>query len=321
MIHKAWASPTFRKILLWTSSVGFLLIFVWLAIRFDALTLLGQIDLAFILILIGLSVLYLLQRVLATKILVRGMGYDVPFKGMYLTITASLPTNYTTPAKAGIPVRLALFKEFLGIPVSVGMASVFMETALGLVLAAIIAFVGTIHLFRHYLPGFEVVLLLLTAGIVVFYFLPIPAVARLSHRFSGKYLQRIVDFFTKFRDSIKLISWWTFSVIVVLQVMRIVVRTLATYAILLQFGVNVSVLALLYVQTISGTIGILSMLPVGLGAKDISAVVLMAQIGVPSDVAVLAAAMDRLLWTLVPFGLGIVSLNALGNEWVQKIGE
>jgi uncharacterized protein (TIRG00374 family) len=317
-MRKAWSSPTFRRIVLWTLSVGFLLMFVWLAIRFDTLALLGQLDPLLVLILIALSVLYLLQRVLATKILLRGMGYDVPFKGMYLAITASLPTNYTTPAKVGVPIRLALFKEFLGIPVSVGMASVFMETALGLVIAAIIAFFGTIHLFRHFLPGFEVVMLLLMAGIVVMYFLPIPAVSRPSHRFLGKYLQRMTDFVTKFRDSIRLTSRSTLLVIVVLQLMRIVIRTLATYAILLQFNVNVSMLALLYIQAISGTIGMLSMLPMGLGARDLSSVVLMTQIGVPGDVAVLAAAMDRLLWTLVPFGLGVVSVNALGNRWLQK---
>jgi uncharacterized membrane protein YbhN (UPF0104 family) len=62
----------------------------------------------------------------------------------------------------------------------------------------------------------------------------------------------------------------------------------------------------------------LSMLPVGLGARELSFVFLLAKVGVPGEVAAFTAAITRIMWTLVPFLLGIISVNILGAKWVRE---
>jgi uncharacterized protein (TIRG00374 family) len=83
-------------------------------------------------------------------------------------------------------------------------------------------------------------------------------------------------------------------------------------------GAPSSVIDLLFIQAISGIIGIISMLPMGIGAKDTSLVVLMTQVGVPQSTALIAVLVDRTLWTLVPLVVGIISANILGVSNLMK---
>ena len=103
-----------------------------------------------------------------------------------------------------------------------------------------------------------------------------------------------------------------------LYLVRLAVRAFCIYLVLQDLGVRSSVLDLVFVQSISGVIGIVSMLPMGIGAKDVSLTVLMVQIGVPHSVALAAALIDRTLWTFVPLVVGIVSANILGIARVVR---
>ena len=77
-------------------------------------------------------------------------------------------------------------------------------------------------------------------------------------------------------------------------------------------------LDLVFVQSISGVIGILSMLPMGIGAKDASLTVLIIQLGVDRQVALVGVLVDRFLWTFVPLIAGIISANILGISDMMK---
>jgi uncharacterized protein (TIRG00374 family) len=88
------------------------------------------------------------------------------------------------------------------------------------------------------------------------------------------------------------------------------------------FGPPPSVLALLAVLTISVTAGNLSMIPMGLGVRDASFTVLLAQLGVPNEIALSVAVIQRLFSPGWPLLLGLISTNVLGvSEIVQASRE
>ena len=107
--------------------------------------------------------------------------------------------------------------------------------------------------------------------------------------------------------------------VIFLYLVRVAAREFCLFFVLRDMQVSVSVLDLVFVQSISGILGILSMLPMGIGVKDASQVVLMTQLGVPQSEALIAALIDRALWTFVPLVAGIISVNILGvNELLRR---
>lgn len=312
-------SEKVKKGLIWVATASFSALFLWFAVQNGALRLLGQLGVWPVILLISIAVLYLLESVVTTKILLRGMKFNVPFKGLYLVQTASMPANYTTPTKIGLPIRLLLYKKFFNIPYSAGTASIALESMIGIGVGTIIAFIGIFQLFGELLPNFQ---LLWVFGILTIVLLGLIAVTRpfalLTRHFSNSKFDRFIRFAKGFKESLKTVPiialFWVFFLLLV----RIITRVLVVYFLLWHFSSQISLLEVLYIQSISGLVGIFSMLPMGLGVQEISYVALLSKVGVPRDVSLLVAIIDRTMWTLVPFILGMISANRIGLQWVTK---
>lgn len=305
--------------LVWILTIALLAAFVWFLISNRVWRQAGQLGPLLTIGLIGLAVLYQLQIVLGTRILLAGMGQLIPFRNLYLVYTASLPANYTTPAKIGMPLRILLYNRVLDIPVSVGTASIALESVIGLGITTPIALVGAWHLFHERLsvPYTELLLLLLIVGTVLL-------LARIGvhlpffDRPVNSRLQRLGCFVEKVRMSVQQVTRAALLGFVLLMFIRIIIRVLIIYVILSRLGYEISPLALLYVQSIAGLIGIVSMLPMGLGAKEFGFVALLSSLTISTNAGALVATADRVLWTVVPFILGIISVNRLGQRWAEK---
>lgn len=315
-------SKSAKQGIVWALTLIFLAIFLSFLFRNDTWKLLSQLGFTSAIVLISIALLYLLESVLAIKVLLQGMGYNVPYKNLYLVLTASMPANYTTPTKLGIPIRILLYKRFLAIPYSVGTASIALETVIGLGITLIIAFIGAFHLLQAYVLGIQLLLvfmllvvitLLLIKFVGVFFFL--------RDRVSGKLFQRFAGFWIAFKESIKATSFSALCGVVLLLFIRIFVRVIVTYVILGIFSYQISILELLYIQSIAGIISMISMLPMGLGAQELSIVALLTSVGIPPDAGALIALIERGMWTLVPFVLGLISANRLGLQWVGEVSE
>jgi uncharacterized protein (TIRG00374 family) len=315
LIFSVFAKQTLR----WGLTVCLLIFFFNFLLHQYIWTLLNQMGGWPSIILAGTAILYLLETILSTKILLRSMGYRVRYSDLYLVWTASLPANYTTPSKVGIPFRLFLYKNRLNIPLSVGTASIALESIIGIGVVAAISAIGIFHLFQELESDFYVSLLIFLVLTVTVIFGHKYARPLLLHdRFANKYLERILRFGVNFRSSINQASLKAIMFFIFLLLIRLAIRVAATYFVLLQLDFEISAVTLLYVETISGLVGMVSMLPVGLGARELSFVFLLTRVGVQGNIAAFTAVITRIMWTLVPFLLGIISVNILGAKWVRE---
>jgi len=307
--------PWFIGLLIFLSLIGV----YYVARRIDW-AVVGEINSWLLGVLLVVSVLYMLVNALSTWVLLRGMGYAPHFGRLYLVVTAGLSTNYITPVKAGIPVRLWLYKSLLEIPVSSGSASVVIETTLGMCIGAILSLWGIQSALRQYdIRIYLLALSIIAAGGAVSLFFYPQLLKAFGKLLPSRHADRINGWAKRFFESIKTIPGWTLVKVIFLYLVRVAARAFCLFFILRDMQVSVSVLDLVFVQSISGILGILSMLPMGIGVKDASQVVLMTQLGVPQSEALIAALIDRALWTFVPLVAGIISVNILGvNELLRR---
>lgn len=261
-----------------------------------------------------IALLYMLVNTLSTWLVLRGMGYSTPFHRLFLVITSCLSTNYMTPVKAGIPIRLWLYKAMMKIPVAVGSATMVIETTLGWVIGTMLSLLGAQLILRQtdMWPYVTALSIFTTSFIILLLIYPQIFGSVVRKGFPSEYATRIINWGHRFLESIRTVPLWTATSVVILYFLRLSARAFCLHVILKDMGILSSVIDLVFIQSISGIVGIMSLLPMGLGAKDISLNVLMIQIGIPREIALVGVLIDRLLWTMIPLVVGLVSANVIG---------
>ena len=66
-------------------------------------------------------------------------------------------------------------------------------------------------------------------------------------------------------------------------------------------------------------IGAVSMIPMGLGTRDLSMVFYLSSFGVPSDVAIVITAIQRVITTGLGYLLGLVASGIIGINYIKSL--
>ena len=269
--------------------------------------------------LLVLSILSILIYVLSLRILLDGMGYKTSLRSVYLILTSSLATNYVNPVKIGLPLRAYLYKKVLDIPLSVGSASLGIEIFTQIFLLSIVSVIAIMNLFTDYsikIPLFAITLLLILFFCVIF-FEPTKLKKYTNRLPFENAINRLIDLGKSFQDGIKQAEKKSLLLFSFLIFLMYIISAIRLFVILQIFGVGITPLHVVYVQFISGLLATVSMIPMGLGVKDASIVVLLMELSVPNEVAILAALIERTLTTGLNFVLGAVSASALGIKFLE----
>ncbi len=284
-------------------------------------TMFRQVGLLYLALILLLSALSTGFYALSVYILVRISGHKTTFVKSYLVLTTSLSANYVTPIKAGIPLRIYLYKHFMDIPIATGTALIAVETMVGILTPAVIAVAGIALIF----PSMGLVIPTALISILVVGLL---IVLRVRVENLQLYLARFpfLSFVARFIGFVERVQWALrqLPVAKILQVVLLVavmlgLHSMRLWLVLSILGFRVSPLALLAVLTISLTAGNLSMIPMGLGVRDASFTLLLTQLGIPSEIALAAAVIQRLFSPGWPLLLGLISANILGvSELVKR---
>lgn len=270
----------------------------------------------YILFLLTLSIF---TYVLSLHILLAGMGYKKPIKSLYLILTSSLATNYVNPIKIGLPLRVYLYKKVLNIPLSIGTASLGIEIFNQIFLLSIVSIIAIVNLFTDYsikIPLLAISLLLLATCLVIF-FEP-TKLKRYTNRlpFENR-INKLIDVGNSFQEGIKQTDKKSLLLFSFLLFVMYIISAIRLFVILQIFGVGINPLHVVYVQFISGLLATVSMIPMGLGVKDASIVFLLMKLGVPNEIAVSVALIERTLTTGLGFVLGAISASALGIKFFK----
>ncbi len=307
-----------RKFILFSISLACIVLFYYCIVQFSW----SELTEFSILTIINLLLLTIAGTVLYVSLILfqaRRLEYDPSFLQTYLVLTSSLTANYITPVKIGIPIRIFLYKEIMGINVTDGSSMVTIEIIVGLFLPAIISVIGLPVLF----PGHNVFpifffFLVFFCGIVFFLKLDKKSSIFSSKIFSLKIFQKIQMFIFDFRNSLHRFSPLDIMLIVGIDAVMLFLQTFRLMLVIDAFGYGTTFVVSLIILVASITVGNVSMLPMGLGARDISFTVLLCQAGVPAGVAVACAATQRLFSPGWPLLLGIISSNYLGVSTLIK---
>ena len=309
-----------RRLLAWLVLPLTLGVGIFLLVRFyevPSAQNLSPLGIALIVVLTGLL---LLGPATAAYSILSGTDWRRSFGRLYLVVTASLAANYSTPVKVGIPLRVYLYRRFMGIGLAAGSALVGLELLLGTLVPAVIS----LSVFVLLLPAGELAVPVLVATGAV------AAVAAIAFVRSGSYDRAVAalplpgiarrvlapggDFVGAVRG-VPLRSLGAAAGIYAGMFVLVGVRTFYAFQL---FGGSMSVVELVGISAAAFTLGSISLLPMGVGVRDATLVALFVQAGADRDVAIAVAALDRLLSTGVPFLLGALSAQILGLRAVLQ---
>ncbi|WP_455392346.1 lysylphosphatidylglycerol synthase transmembrane domain-containing protein [[Eubacterium] cellulosolvens] len=169
-------------------SVVIILAMVWLANPMDLLENIRQTNLYLILLVIILYLINLLTKAFRWYLLVNSSGAKVSFNKTFPFYVIALALNNVTPGKiGGEPVRAYLLNKEAKVPIGQGIASIFAEKIMDIIVIATMAVIGAIFILPL-LPVdaariLVVVLVLVVAGIIITLYI-------VSH---GTILEKTVD--------------------------------------------------------------------------------------------------------------------------------
>lgn len=274
--------------------------------------------------LVVLAILNICAYVLAVSILLAGMGYKARVKSVYLVVTAGGTASYVSNVKLGIPARIVLYRKVLGIPTSAGTASIALEIAAW---SAAMAVIMLLPANDDLLPDdwwLALGALAGLAGVFALLFLSLPRLNKLYEKedWLTNRVKGVLTFATDFKKGILSIKKTALIPVTALVALQYLIDAFSVHLILRDLGYEVSVLSLAHIIVVSYFVGIISMMPLGLGTRDVSLTFLIMQLGVPKEVAVSCALIQRTVRLALPFALGLASANILGIKfWKRGVGD
>ncbi len=268
-----------------------------------------------------LTVLVTLGAVAVPYFILAGTDWNRSLRQLYLVVTASLAANYSTPVKAGIPLRVYLYKRFMGIGPATGSALVALELLLGFVVPALIAVFVLLLVMPE--AGLTVPMLVAAgagAALAAIAFVRSTSYDRAVARFSLPGIARRVlapggDIVTAVR-SVPLSSLGAAAGIYAAMFVLVGVRSFYAFQL---FAGSMNMTELIGISAVAFVAGSVSLLPMGIGVRDATLVALFVQAGADRDIAIAVAALDRLLSTGIPFLLGVLSAQILGLRAILKV--
>jgi uncharacterized protein (TIRG00374 family) len=131
------------------------------------LSILSKVDLTFIIGVVGLYFINICVKALRWHLLVNSSGKPVPFSKNLSFLMIGLMVNNTTPGRiAGEPVRVHLLRSRANVPVGRGLATIFAERIMDLMVLTAMALIGILFILPL-VPSSDIKILLLPFLIVI----------------------------------------------------------------------------------------------------------------------------------------------------------
>lgn len=307
-----------RKLTLWSIALSLIFGIVYYIVTKIDLSILSELSISTIIIISLLTILFIIAHVNGVRYILDGLGHSIPLKDIFLVMSSGGAATFVGDPKIGIPTRVFLFRTILKIPVSTGTASIVIETVLWLYLIALImiAPVQTIWGAKYYIASLAALLFVVMTTLTFRFF---PHIKKwLPKAYKEGRLVKTQTFINDFLESLALIKKTALLKASASFACGWFINALSLYFITKGFGVSINVFQLLYVSVFAYLVGTFSMLPMGLGARDLSLTFLLTQLGASGDIAALTAIVQRVFRTFLPLAIGVVSINILGGKQIFK---
>ena len=267
-----------------------------------------------VIVILSLAWLTISWEVLRYRIYFPQPQYAFSITKLYHVIMAALSLAYSIPINIGVPIRIFLFKQLLQIGYSVSIGIVLFDLILSYAITGGIALIGIQVLF----PTHQSIILSFSIIVVLMLLITIYSVRNINienEKSSGlfalpkKYAHWI---FLKLRPAFAQLNLKTIAINSVLFVAGIILASLRLESILLGMGEDLQLLKVAFIACIAYALGMISMIPLGFGVREITMIILLEQSGIDVDVAATSALIERLMTTGLGFCLGLFSIYHMG---------
>ncbi len=264
-----------------------------------------------LLYLVPLFLLYQFGGIAAYRAILRDAGYRVGAARLARILLSSGSLDAVGPTRTDTSARVEMLRRLAGVPRSTGASAAAVLYSVEFAITVIIAVFGL----RFFFPvmtlrtamWFAAVVGLLVALAVFFH------ASRRSPAGARRFGKRLNDFVEQMRYGIGWTTAVTLALVVGLAVARRLILAVTSHLVLDDIGNPLGFKAILCLQSSAILVGLLSMIPLGLGTKDLATFFLYMRLGLPPEVAAAIAAIERILWTVVPFLIGLVSAVFTGR--------
>ena len=209
---------------------------------------------------------------------------------LFQILFASHSFNYAGPMKLGMPVRIFLFKQILGVPYSAGIATVMATTGLDVCVMITLVIALTTWIYVSPLVGF-----ILALAIIIGF----TGLAALSHKWAFTRLERPA-WLARFLADIRNLSPFVTFCAILLSATKLLLNSVAGWIVLAGLGAATGLAKFSLVYFSSHLAGLLSFIPMGLGVKDSSVVELLGRMNTAPSISIAFIAIDRLIWSVIP---------------------
>lgn len=283
----------------------------WLLATYD-FSRLAQLSPGLMALLLALSALYCWLYGVGVAFILRSVGLARGSWRVFLVVSGGGTASYLGNIQLGIPLRLVLFNRLLAVPYAAGAACVALESAcwfglmgLGLLMA------GTVS---NTAPWVAVVLLA-ASGLLAWRF-ALPLASRVLQALPGAWkglpLARVRDLLQDLVTALADVRWGWLCAALALFCVNYAIDAVTVTMVVAQYGGTVSPWTALEAVILSYLAGLVTMVPMGIGVRDMSMVALLVRSGVDADVATTAALVQRALRTVVPLAIGVFAVHVLG---------
>lgn len=232
-------------------------------------------------------------------------GHDgILFGKLFSIFSITALVTYLLPAKLGIPIRIYLLTSRLKVRLSTVTAYLVLDGAMAYGLWILLGFAFYMS-YGESLPVEQLHFLIATVAVVM--------VLGLLFR------QRLRTLAAKLQEQFSLVSVSGLFVAIAILLLDIAGYILRHGAILAAMNVELALPLIVYVTTVSIAAGFISMLPMGLGAYDVTLIFLLTTLGVPLDSAVLVPLFNRTVNMIVSIALGL-PVSYVAGESLFSLG-
>lgn len=232
---------------------------------------------------------------------------------VYLALTSSLAVGYFLPGKLGLPARVYLYHRLFGLTVGASFGLVAWEIAVTILIPLVFSIPGLWMFYPQpwLFPLVLFLIFLIPSLVLVGFFLR-------HHGAKIRWLYKIRCLFSPLSpfvegltQTLRSLDLRTIALFSLFCFFVLLCSVWFSQLLLLHLGSPVSPLSLLSIQSLSYLAGVISLMPMGLGARELSLVVLLGKVGVPADIATYAALIQRVIATGLSFFLGLISMRIL----------
>ncbi len=295
--------------------------FVYLIIKYQQQlgTFVNRCDGKTALAIIGLSAAAILVDIIRVALLFKILGFSQPVLRFFVVMTAATAVSYALGSKIGLGLRVHWQKKHCGIPYSVSAASMAVETVFGYLFMASTILLG-LSFVKTPLPKAIVVIVF---GIALF------AVAGFALvRYIPKQKDLPQNFFERLLDTLRgAFARFPLPVIAQCGLVLLLCFVLGAFFTALRLHLQMACLGqrcdtftIYIIDLFSYFVSSFWILPAGFGAKEATTALLLSNMSVPKDAALIFTVADRIITTGLSILIGISCLPFLGHKQTKRNG-